>query len=346
MKAFDLIHPQTVKEATRLLAQGGGLDAIRPMGGGQDLLGTMKDYILSPATVVDLKRIPGLNKITADYKGLRLGALVTITEVEEHPAVRAHYPVLAEAAQSVATIQIRNAGTVGGNLCQRPRCWYYRNERIVCLKKGGTKCYAAPDSAENKYNAILGGGPSYIVHPSDLAPALLCLNAVLTITGPNGKARSLPLAEFFTLPGAADITHENILKPGELVTEVFVPASALTARSTYLKFREKNSLDWALSSVAMALETDGSGIVRQARVVLGGVAPIPWHAGAAEAALVGKPLTDANIRAAALAATEGAKPLAQNGYKVPLTQTLVRRAASALVAGPRRAFDGGQGGVA
>ena len=345
MKAFDLIHPATIKEATRLLAQGGGLDAIRPMGGGQDLLGAMKDYILSPATVVDLKRIPGLDKITTDPKGLHLGALVTITEVEEHPFIRAHYPALAEAAQSIATIQIRNVGTVGGNLCQRPRCWYYRNERIICLKKGGTKCYAMPDSAENKYNAILGGGPSYIVHPSDLAPALLCLNAVLTITGQGGKTRLLPLSEFFTLPGEGDITHENVLKPGELVTSVFVPASALAGRSTYLKFREKDSLDWSLSSVAMALEMDG-GVIKSARVVLGGVAPIPWHARAAEAALRGKPLNDETIRVAALASTEGAEPLAQNGYKVPLTQAMVRRAAAALVAGPRAAFEGGNGGVA
>ena len=345
MKAFDLIHPATIAEATRLLAQGGGLDAIRPMGGGQDLLGAMKDYILTPATVVDLKRIPNLDKITVDGKGLHLGALVTITEVEEHPAIRASYPVLAEAAQSIATIQIRNVGTVGGNLCQRPRCWYYRNERIVCLKKGGSKCYAAPDSAENKYNAILGGGPSYIVHPSDLAPALLCLNAVLTIAGPGGKTRQLPLTEFFTLPSEGSIRHENVLKPGELVTSVFVPASVMAARSTYLKFREKNSLDWALSSVAMALEMDGN-VVKSARVVLGGVAPIPWHARAAEVALRGKPLNEGTIRAAALAATEGAEPLAQNGYKVPLTQAMVRRAAAALVAGPRKAFEGGNGDVA
>ena len=183
------------------------------------------------------------------------------------------------------------------------------------------------------------------MHPSDLAPALLCLNAALTITGPGGKTRQLPLAEFFTLPSEGDVTHENILKPGELVTSVFVPASAMAARSTYLKFREKNSLDWALSSVAMAIEMDGN-IVKSARVVLGGVAPIPWHAPAAEAALVGKPLNEETIRVAALAATEGAKPLAQNGYKVPLTQAMVRRAATALVAGPREAFEGGNGGVA
>lgn len=344
MKNFELTHPQSLADASRLLAD--GYDAARPMGGGQDLLGTMKDYILTPARVVDLKRIPHLDQISYDpKKGLRLGALVTITEVEEHPDIRAHFPVLAEAAHSVATIQIRNAGTVGGNLCQKPRCWYYRNEHIVCLKKGGTMCYAAPENAQNKYNAILGGGPSYIVHPSDLAPALLCLGAVLTISGANGKTRTLPISEFFTLPSQGMITRENILKPGELVSDVFVPASPLAGRSIYLKFREKDSLDWALSSVAMALDTEG-GVVREARVVLGGVAPVPWPAVASEAALRGRSLNEATIQAAALASTQGAKPLAQNGYKVPLTQTLVRRAGQALVAGPRHAFEGGEGGLA
>ena len=345
MKVFELIHPQTIREATRLLSEG-GYDQVRPMSGGQDLLGTMKDYILTPSRVVDLKRIPHLDQIHYDpAKGLTLGALVTITEVEEHPSIRQHFAALAEAAQSVASIQIRNVGTVGGNLCQRPRCWYFRNEHIVCLKKGGDKCYAAADSAENKYHAILGGGPSYIVHPSDLAPVLTAFNAVLTIAGPGGKTRKLPIAEFFTLPTEGDLTKENVLKPSEIVTEIFVPASPLTARSTYLKFREKDSLDWALSSVAMALEMEG-GVVRQARVVLGGVAPKPWHAQAAEAALRGKPLSEATIRAAAAASTEGAQPLSQNGYKIPLTHTLVRRAAEALVTGPRPAFSGGVGGVA
>lgn len=340
MKNFELIHPKSIEEATRLLAESG--DAARPMGGGQDLLGTMKDYILTPDRVVDLKRIPKLDKIDYDRrKGLRLGALVTITEIEENRDIRQHFPALAEAASSIATIQIRNMGTVGGNLCQRPRCWYYRNEHIVCLKKGGTKCYAAPDSAENKYNAILGGGPSYIVHPSDLAPVLMCLGAVLTIMGPNKQKRELPIAQFFTLPSEGNVMRENILTPGEIVTEVFVPNSDLAARSTYLKFREKNSLDWALSSVAMALTTDGNTI-REARVVLGGVAPIPWHAPAAEAALRGQPLSEASLSAAAQAATQGAKPLSQNGYKVPLTQTLVRRAGRILESGPRQAFAGAE----
>lgn len=346
MKAFELIHPRSVEEATRLLAQGGGLDAIRPMGGGQDLLGTMKDYILTPDTVVDLKRIPHLDTLHYDRKkGLRLGALVTITEMEENRDVREHFPALAEAAHSIATLQIRNQGTVGGNLCQRPRCWYYRNERIVCLKKGGTKCYAAADSAENKYHAILGGGPSYIVHPSDLAPVLVCLGATLTISGPNKQKRELPVGQFFTLPSEGSVLHENILGPGEIVTEIFVPNSALAARSTYLKFREKNSLDWALSSVALAVETDG-GLVKNASVVLGGVAPIPWRAKAAEAALRGQSLSEAVFAAASEAATFGAKPLSQNGYKVPLTQALVRRAARLVAAGPRKAFAGGEEGAA
>jgi len=336
MDKFEYLHPASVAEATKLLAAGG--ENAKPMGGGQDLLGEMKDYLISPAQVVNLKRIPGLNKVSYDpSKGLTLGALATITDVEENAVVQQRFPVLAEAARSIATHQIRNVGTVGGNLCQRPRCWYYRNEHIVCLKKGGDKCYAAPENAENKYNAILGGGPSYIVHPSDLAPALLCLGAVLTIAGLGGKTRLLPLSEFFTLPSAGNVRKENVLTLGELVTSVFVPNSAYAGRSTYLKFREKNSLDWALSSVAMAVSDT------EAHIVLGGVAPIPWRAVAAEKLLRGKSLSDtAVVAAAAEAATEGAKPLAQNGYKVPLTQALVRRAAHILAAGPRRAFAGAE----
>lgn len=333
MKAFDLIHPTTILEATRLLAKGDGY-SVRAMGGGQDLLGEMKDYIHSPEQVVDLKRIPGLDKIAFDgKKGLTLGALVTISDIERHKDIQKNFPALVEAARSVATLQIRNVGTVGGNLCQRPRCWYYRNEHIVCLKKGGFKCYAAPENAENKYNAILGGGPSYIVHPSDLAPVLMCLDAVLTIAGPDGKTRQLPISEFFTLPANSNLLRENVLLPGELVTSVFVPNSPFAARSTYLKFREKDSMDWALSSVAMA--TDGTAV----KVVLGGVAPIPWRAPKAEAALKGKSLTDeAALTAAALGATDGAEPLAQNGYKVPLTQALVKRAAHRLAGGDRSLF--------
>jgi xanthine dehydrogenase YagS FAD-binding subunit len=337
MKAFELLHPTSVEEATSQLAV--GLKTARPIAGGQDLLGTMKDYLLTPSRVVDLKKIPGLSGISHDGKGLHIGALTTITEVEEHPVIQKEFPAIAEAARSVATIQIRNVGTVGGNLCQKPRCWYFRNERIICLKKGGTKCYASDDSAENKYNAILGGGPSFFVHPSDLAPALMCLGATLTIAGPGGKTRSVPLDKFFTLPQDGDLLKENVLEPGEIITQIFVPNSAYAGRSTYLKFREKGSLDFAISAVAMALTTKGN-TVSETHIVLGGVAPKPWPAPAAEAALNGKALSADNIEAAAQASTQGSIPLEQNGYKVPLTQALVRRAANMLAAGPRVAFSG------
>ncbi len=334
MKAFELHHPTTVADASKLLAE----PSTSAMGGGRDLLGLMKDYIVSPDRVVDLKKIRGLDKIEYDArKGLHLGALVTITDVEEHPDIRKHFPVLAEAAGSVASLQIRNVGTVGGNVCQRPRCWYFRNEHAKCLKKGGDRCFAAGDESENKYHAIFGQGPCHIVHPSDLAPALACLDATIIVAGTGGERR-IPIAEFYVLPENGGITHETVLKPGDIVTGVDIPASSHAARSVYLKCKERESFDWALSSVAMALTIDGTTI-RDAHVVLGGVAPVPWRASAAEAALKGKSIASAaDIDAAALAATKGSEPLAQNGYKIALTQALFRRAASMLQTGPRVAY--------
>src|SRR5256714_512769 len=228
-----------------------------------------------------------------------------------------------EAAHSVATPQIRNLGTVGGNLCQRPRCWYYRLEEAVCLKKGGSECFAA--KGENKYNAILGGGPSYIVHPSDLAPVLVALGASASVVGADGK-RTIPLEKFFTLPSEGNIRRENVLANDEIITEIQVPPSAFAARSTYLKFKERDSLDFALASVAAAVELGSGKTVKQARIVLGGVAPIPLRAPKAESYLAGEnPSADA-LAEAARRALEGAEPLAKNAYKIPLTQALVRRA--------------------
>jgi xanthine dehydrogenase YagS FAD-binding subunit len=236
--------------------------------------------------------------------------------------VRKRFPGLAEAAHSIATPQIRNLGTVGGNLCQRPRCWYFRLEEVICLKKGGSECYAA--SGENKYNAIIAGGPSYIVHPSDLAPMLLALGATVTVMGAAGK-RVIPLDKFFTLPSEGNIRRENVLKNEEIITEIHVPASPLAARSTYLKFKERESLDFALASAAVAVRLTGR-TVQDARIVLGGVAPIPWRVPAAEKFLVGKELKPDVLAEAAKIALAEAQPLEKNAYKVPLAQTLVRRA--------------------
>ena len=326
MKAFEWTNPTTVNEAVKMLtvAAPGDIDeAPRPIAGGQDLLTTMKDYTSRPVRVVNLKNIRGLGRITLNSRGLTIGALVTLTELEEHAGVRKSFPGLAEAANSIATSQIRNLGTVGGNLCQRPRCWYFRLEEVICLKKGGTECYAA--SGENKYNAIFGGGPSFIVHPSDLAPMLLALGASVTVVGAAGR-RVIPLDKFFTLPSEGDVRRENVLKNEEIITEITVPMSPVAAHSTYLKFKERESLDFALASAAVAVQLGANRTVRDARIVLGGVAPIPWRVPAAEKFVTGKTLTPDVLAETAKIALANAQPLEKNAYKVPLTQTLVRRA--------------------
>ncbi|HEV8133352.1 MAG TPA: xanthine dehydrogenase family protein subunit M [Pyrinomonadaceae bacterium] len=325
MKAFEWANPTTIDEAVKLLNDQTAIDideAPRPIAGGQDLLTTMKEYSSQPSRVVNLKSIRGLNKLSLDAKGLTIGALITLTELEEHQPARKNIPGLVEAAHSIATPQIRNLGTVAGNLCQRPRCWYFRLEEVTCLKKGGDTCYSF--SGENKYNAILGGGPSYIVHPSDLAPMLVALGAQLNVTGSQGK-RVIPLDKFFTLPSEGNLRRENVLKNDDIITEIFVPASPLTARSTYLKFKERDSLDFAMSAVAVALQMNGK-TVKDVRIVLGGVAPIPWRVPDAEKFVIGKELTNDVLQEAGKIALARAEPLQNNAYKIPLTQTLVRRA--------------------
>ncbi|HSQ23926.1 MAG TPA: xanthine dehydrogenase family protein subunit M [Pyrinomonadaceae bacterium] len=328
MNTFEWMNVTTVAEAVNALKSAPSPadpdDVARPIAGGQDILTTMKDYITRPTRVVNLKKIRGLDKIESDGKGgLRIGALVTLSELEESPLVRRSFPGLAEAAHSVGTAQIRNLGTVGGNLCQRPRCWYFRLEEVVCLKKGGTECYAA--KGENKYHAIFGGGPSYIVHPSDLAPMLMALGASVSVVGADGK-RTIPLDKFFILPADGNLRRENVLKNEDIITDVQVPASKFAAHSTYLKFKERDSLDFAMSAVAAAVTLGANKTVSEARIVLGGVAPVPWRVPKAEAALVGKAMNNEVLTTVAKVALEGAEPLAKNAYKVPLTQTLVRRA--------------------
>jgi xanthine dehydrogenase YagS FAD-binding subunit len=328
MKAFEWMNATSVADAVNALKSGPAAadpdDAARPIAGGQDLLTTMKEYISRPTRVVNLKSIRGLDKIEADGKGgLRIGALVTLNQLEEDAGVRKNFPGLAEAAHSVGTPQIRNLGTVGGNLCQRPRCWYFRLEEVVCLKKGGSECYAA--TGENKYHAIFGGGPSYIVHPSDLAPMLVALGASVNVTGGDGK-RTIALDKFFTLPSDGNLRRENVLKNDEIITDVIVPASKFAANSTYLKFKERDSMDFAMSAVAAAVTIGPNKTVTEARIVLGGVAPIPWRVAKAEAALTGKAMSKDLLAEVAKTALQGAEPLAKNAYKIPLTQTLVRRA--------------------
>ena len=323
MRRFAVVEPASLGAATEILAVQGA--RALPLAGGIDLLGELKDGIARPETLVNLKAIRELEYVRFDPDGtLRLGALATLTAVAEDGRVRRDFPAVAQAAWSVGSPEIRNVGTVGGNLCQRPRCWYYRSPLHPCLKKGGDVCFTT--LGNSRYHAILGGGPSFIVHPSDLAPALIACDARVIVAGPSGR-KDIPLEKFYVLPKVR-LDHETILKAGEIVAEVVVPPAASTAsgmKSLFIKVREKDSFDFALASVAAALRMDGA-ICGAARVVLGGVAPVPWRSDEAERAVTGKSIDVPAAAQAGRAALKDASPLPHNGYKVPLATALVQRA--------------------
>jgi xanthine dehydrogenase YagS FAD-binding subunit len=320
MNRFEVITPADLASASRILAE----DGHAALAGGVDVLDLAKQNIAMPNALVNLKGLKELGGIEVRPSGeLRLGATAKLSEVAEHPAVRAKFTALAEAAGEAATPQIRNLGTVGGNILQRPRCWYFRNPDVNCLKKGGDKCYAI--GGLNRYHSILGGGPSYIVHPSNLAPALIAFRASAKIVGPGGE-RVVELEKFFTLP-TVDPRRENLLKPGEIITEVIVPAPPANARSVYLEAREKQSFDWPLVSAAVVIDrTPGAKTIRDARVVMGAVAPIPWRSLEAETVLKSGALDESLARAAAEAALKNAQPMSDNAYKVVIAKVIVRRA--------------------
>jgi xanthine dehydrogenase YagS FAD-binding subunit len=318
---FDYVRAQSTDDAVRHLSS----DGARLHAGGTDLLGCLHDGVFGATKVVslsNLEELHGIQRITDG--GFRIGATTTVAEVATHDLVTAHYPGLAQAASDVASPQLRNQGTLGGNLCQRPRCWYFRGD-FLCAKKGGDFCYAI--DGENRYHAILGGGPCFIVHPSDTAPMLVALDAVARIKGPRGD-RSVRLEEFFVLPETA-LDKENVLEQGEIVTEVLLPAPVAGLRTSYRKVRERGAWDFALVSVALAMHLEGDRVV-DARVVFGGVAPIPWRSEATEEAIRGKRLDATVAAAAAKAAVQDAVPLKQNAYKVPLLQGAVEESLLAL----------------
>jgi xanthine dehydrogenase YagS FAD-binding subunit len=323
MKEFMLFNPTSLDEAVELL----GTDSSRAqlLAGGMDLLGRLKKRIDSPERVINLKSIPGLAAIRDSQEGLSVGALVKLTELAEDSAVNAKYRALAQAAESVGSVQIRNSGTVGGNLCQKPRCWYYRHPDFICVQKSGTICYA--QGGENRYHAILGGGPCFFAHPSDLAPAFIALDAQARIVGPKGK-RWVAVEDLYRLP-IIQLNGGLALEPGEILAEVRVPAPKANSRSAYLKFKEKPSFDFSLAGVAASLVMEG-GKVSAARLALSGVSPVPWRPLDAEKILTGSPLNDATARQVADAIVEESVPLLHNRYKVSLTRAIIRRALLSL----------------
>lgn len=325
MRAFDYTSAGSVDEVIGLLGTNGD-GTVRPLAGGTDLLTLMKGEIASPERLVDIKRATGLNgdiKETGD--GLVVGALATLAAIETNPRVKERYPAFAEAAANAATPQLRNMATLGGNLLQRPRCWYFRNAAIPCWLKGGDTCPA--HDGENRLHALFGGGPCAAVHPSDPAAALLALDASVRLRGVAGE-RAVPLADFFALPTDGHRV-ETTIHPDEVLLDVRIPAPVAGMRSTYLKAMDRKVWAFALVSVAAAIRVE-NGRIADARIVLGGVAPIPWRCRNAERTLIGaEPGAELFDRAADVA-LDDATPLQHNAYKVPLARTLVRRALAAL----------------
>jgi xanthine dehydrogenase YagS FAD-binding subunit len=319
MQAFTLAQPASIDAAVA----GARVPGTKYIAGGTDLMQLMKDNVEAPTHLIDLEPLP-LSAIRADSNGLRLEAMARMSDVAAHPAVREGWPLISEALEASASPQVRNMGTMGGNLLQRARCGYFRDPGFACNKRDpGSGCPAI--RGENRLLAILGGSDSCIAsHPSDLAVALVALDATVELRGPNGQARWMPVRDFHRLPGDGPHIETN-LAPGELITAILVPASAAARRSAYVKVRDRASFEFALVSAAVAIEVR-DGMIADIGIAAGGVGTKPWHLPEVEAALRGRSLSDDTLREAAMQAGEGARPASQNGFKLPLLRNTVLRA--------------------
>lgn len=324
MPSFMYVRPTSVKEAVKLLSAPGA----RLHAGGTDLLGCLRNGVFTAEKLVSISHLSALRGITRlGDGGVRIGALTTLAEIAAHPFIVEHYAALADGAASAASPQLRNQGTIGGNISQRPRCWYYRGD-FQCLRKGGDTCFAV--SGENQFHCILGGHSCFIVHPSDTAPALVALEARVRIAGLQGT-RTLPVESFFVGP-EKDLTRENVLMAGDIITEILLPAPPENRITRYRKVRVRGAWDFALAGVSLSLQFSND-IVQYARIVLSGVAPIPWRSKEAERAIAGKPIGDESIAHATDACVRNATPLAKNEYKVHLLRGIIEENLHALKPG-------------
>ena len=330
MNRFGWMNPRTIAEAaaaSTTVADGmrdASCNASVLKAGGIDLLDLMKDNLLKPQQVVNLRALPDLDQIAENEDGgLTIGPLVTLAALTKHPVLRQRYSALSDAVENAASPQIRNVATLGGNILQRPRCWYFRSASHHCRRKGGADCYAL--LGENQYHAIFGNDACAIVHPSTAATALVALGAGITLTDARGQNRKLPLEQFFIAP-ETDIERENDLRPNEILTAIHLPLLPGTARSVHVKLSEKGSFDWPVADVAVVLELGQDRRCQRASVVLGAAAPVPYRARAAEAVLVGRSIDASVAEATGRAGLNGATPLAKNAYKLPIFAVLIRRA--------------------
>jgi xanthine dehydrogenase YagS FAD-binding subunit len=316
MQGFEYANPSTLNEALSLL--GSNWDDAHLLAGGTDQISLMKDYVHTPKRVVNIKNVKELHGISKTGQGLRIGAAVTFDDLASNAIVRAEYPSIMTAVMGVTSPQIRNMGTAGGDLCQRPRCWYFRNGYGVLALMDGKSLVP---NGENRYHAIFGGGPAYFVSASSLGPALVALGAKVKIASAKGS-RTVDVEKFFVAPNDPN-TREIALQPNEILTEILIP-SAGRKNATY-EVRQKEALDWPLATASVALDMNG-GSVRGGRIVLGHVAPTPWVATQAEKAMAGQSINESTAAQIAEAAVAGATPLSQNGYKVTLARVAVKRA--------------------
>ncbi|MBI9073229.1 MAG: xanthine dehydrogenase family protein subunit M [Melioribacteraceae bacterium] len=314
MKNFKYIQPKSLSEVKKYFSDNHSV----LYAGGTDVLGLVKKEVYNYENMIDLKSVPDLDKVEeVKGKGLKIGALVKISEIAESEIIKNKYTALSDAAQKVASPQIRNMATLGGNICQRPRCWYYRDD-YACLRKDGDYCYA--EEGENKYHAVIGGSPCFIVHPSDTAVALMALDAVFNIFDGNAE-REVPISEFFVQPDE-DVYLENILKPYEVLTSVFIPEQKNKV-SRFIKFAERDVWDFAMASVAVKVEKNGNKITG-GKIILGGVAPIPWYDEKINKGISGLTLDEKSIDEFSKLALQDAEPLSKNGYKITLARNLIK----------------------
>ncbi|MDE3137761.1 MAG: FAD binding domain-containing protein [Acidobacteriota bacterium] len=326
MRAFEYGNPSSVKQAISLLGSNWSEAAV--FAGGTDLLSLMKDSIVTPGRLVNIKEIRELHGIREEKTGMVIGAATPLEDLYDHFSPRKILPALLTAIEGVSSYQMRSMGTAGGDLLQRPRCWYFRNGFGLLARN--SKGQPLVPNGDNRYHAIFGNqGPAYFVSPSSLAPALVAFDASVRIEGPKGM-REIKVAELFRIPRDAE-EREHTIAPKEILTEIVIPASAHNTRSATYEVRERKFMDWPLATASVALRMEGRQ-VRQASVVLGQVAPTPWRAEAAEKALAGKTLDEATATSAGEAAVEGAHPLSKNGYKVQLVRVAVKRALLAAIA--------------
>jgi xanthine dehydrogenase YagS FAD-binding subunit len=289
--------------------------------GGVDLLDLMKNGVVTPPKLVNIRNISGMRGIHQDAHGLTIGALATLTEIGEHPAIQKHYAILSDACGNAATPHIRNMATLGGNLLQQNRCWYFRSEDFQCLKKGKDTCFAF--DGWNQYHAIFDNGTCPSVAPSSAAVALLGLNASVELTSAKKGKRLVAIKDFYVQPDVNPMTR-TVIAPDELLTAIIIPKPASGTRSAYQKYGEKQSFDWAIADAGVVLEMDGA-TCRRAAIAMGAASPVVRRSPQAEAMLTGKPITEQSARAAGHAAMEGAHPLSMNGYKVQLFPVAIYR---------------------